>query len=101
MFYLLGGMVGVYFLYIIVALIFKHKVGLGFLIATGILMLIMSFFVDAVDILTAISCCCDAILIYFVKFFRVRDNSKNTEPAANAPEDQSTNSADTTENQKE
>jgi len=73
---LLGGMVGVYFIYIIIALIFKHKFAFIFMIATSILMIISSIFMGVDLLFTAISCICVALLTHFVKFFRVRDNKK-------------------------
>lgn len=92
---LLGGMIGVYFIYIIIALIFKHKFAFWFLITTGILMLITSFFVGGELLSTAISCICLAILIHFVKFFRVRDNKK-VKIAPETTQENETNFANTT-----
>ena len=73
---LLGGMVASYFLYIVIALIFKHKFAFIFMIATSILMIISSIFMGVDFLFTAISCICVALLTHFVKFFRVRDNKK-------------------------
>lgn len=73
---LLGGMVAPYFLYVIIALIFKHKFAFIFIIATSILMIFSSIFMGVDLIFTAISCLGVALLTHFVKFFRVRDNKK-------------------------
>ena len=98
-FSILGSMVGSYFFYIVLALIFKHKIGLGIFITTGILMMITSFF-SVSFFSNSISIFCDSILIHFVKFFRVRDNSRTNNTQTNSQNKQSSESSNTTEHQK-
>ena len=70
----MGEIIGCWIFYALVALIFKHKGGLIFLIGLFVLDLIPVFAgVQSPSMLISIAIC--FLLVYFVKIFQVKNNS--------------------------